>query len=290
MNLSRQYAQTHGLAKLNTLTKYPSILTLHKLGERGVLTDELTTPGVQDTPLFGTEKIHGTNARVLIFRDGSYLIGDRESFLHNSGDLIHNPNNGVVDTIHQVLARRYHAQTDDLTLIGYCYTQNSTGALAPLTVLYGEVYGGRINDHKQYGTDCPGFRVFDVAVYDSQSLHELLTLESVKLSNWREHENQDGSLRYGQPFLGREALQLFADTHTVELVPELPLAGLPLDLSPEGVLHYLQQVIPTSQATLSDTAKGKPEGVVLASANRKIRVKVRYEDYERTIKALARKA
>ena len=55
----------YGKQKINSLTKYPSILTLHKLGEKGRLTQELTTD-IQGEQLFATEKIDGTNAQLLI--------------------------------------------------------------------------------------------------------------------------------------------------------------------------------------------------------------------------------
>jgi len=68
-----------GKEKINTLTKYSSILTLHKLGEKGRLKSELTTP-IQGETMYATEKIDGTNVRIICY-GSEYLIGAREFIL-----------------------------------------------------------------------------------------------------------------------------------------------------------------------------------------------------------------
>ena len=82
------------LRKLNSATKYPSIPTYHSLGERGRLLDQCIDLAEQD--LVATEKVDGTNSRIIILPDGMYLIGSREELLHAKGDLIHNPAQGIV--------------------------------------------------------------------------------------------------------------------------------------------------------------------------------------------------
>ncbi len=52
--------EKYGKEKVNILTKYPSILTLHKFGDRGRFTDEITT-NVDGETLYASEKIDGTN-------------------------------------------------------------------------------------------------------------------------------------------------------------------------------------------------------------------------------------
>lgn len=52
------------LSYLNSMTKYPSIPTYHKLNEKGILTAERNV--IFDEPVFATEKIDGTNARILL--------------------------------------------------------------------------------------------------------------------------------------------------------------------------------------------------------------------------------
>jgi len=49
------------LAKLNSLTKYPSILTYHALGDKGILQETVQVPF--DGRVIGTEKVDGTNRR-----------------------------------------------------------------------------------------------------------------------------------------------------------------------------------------------------------------------------------
>jgi hypothetical protein len=296
-NIARSYAEHYGLGHLNSLTKYPSILTLHELGEKGRLLDTFTTPAVGQTPLYGTEKIHGTNTRILVFADGSYLIGDRGAFLHLGGDFLFDPSNGIVKGLLAHWLPFDHTtslQNDNKARVGYLRATVGSDLqhpprypFAPLTVLYGEIYGGRINDHKQYGTDQFGFRLFDVAVYDSAwSLDELLHRTPEDISLWRESTNPEGGLCYGQPFLNREKLLAFAQLRGIELVPEI--IATPADFFPglthEDVLAFLTTSIPHSLATLHPDAKGQPEGLVLASADREIRVKVRYEDYQRTLR------
>src|ERR1051326_571600 len=69
------------LARLNSATQYPSILTYHALGERGRLTEDRTTDfsTVNPDDVEVTEKIDGTNARIIIppRRMGGALIGSR---------------------------------------------------------------------------------------------------------------------------------------------------------------------------------------------------------------------
>ena len=86
-----------GKLKINTLTKYPSILTLHQLGEKGKLKSELTTP-IENEVLYATEKIDGTNTRIICFGD-EYLIGAREFVLHHSDDLYFDNSQGIVEGI-----------------------------------------------------------------------------------------------------------------------------------------------------------------------------------------------
>lgn len=245
----------YGKEKINTLTKYPSILTLHQLGEKGRLKNELTTP-VQGERLFATEKIDGTNARIICF-GSEFLIGAREFILHHSDDLYFDNAQGIVNGI------------------------KSLGIPIPqpeqFTVIYGEFYGGKTSaNSKWYGQDATGYRVFDVAVYNDLSLLEMSLPE---LSNWREHETQNGIV-YGQQFLSiSEMHQQFPE---LEFVPSVEFdLG---DYTHTTVLNNLQQFIPKTHVALSENALMKAEGVVLRTEDRSRIVKVRFEDYERTLR------
>ena len=71
---------------LNSATKYPSILTYHGLGERGRLTEEVAT--FPDMAIL-TEKVDGTNGRIILPPGDDYFIGSREELLYDSGCAAH---------------------------------------------------------------------------------------------------------------------------------------------------------------------------------------------------------
>src|SRR5438477_10408042 len=95
------------LGKLNSMTKYPSILTYHCLGEKGVLQDKVQIPF--EGRVIGTEKVDGTNTRLIFCPDQSVVVGSREDLLWERRDLIGNPAMGIVenvkDTVHGLFER-----------------------------------------------------------------------------------------------------------------------------------------------------------------------------------------
>ena len=72
--------KTVDLSKINSLTKYPSIPTYHKLDPKNgsLLEEALNFQGT----LIATEKVDGTNARIICLPDGNYLLGSREELLY----------------------------------------------------------------------------------------------------------------------------------------------------------------------------------------------------------------
>jgi len=246
----------YGKQKINSLTKYPSILTLHRFGEKGRLTNEVTTD-LQGETLFATEKIDGTNVRILCFGD-EYLLGSREFILHHSDDLFFDPAHGIVEGIKDLQVK-------------------IPKDLPRLTVIFGELFGGKVSSNsKNYGMDKLGFRVFDVAVYDDLSI---LDQSLEEISRWRERETDNGIL-YGQSFLPKDVLE----THSIywDLVPSVPfqVAGM----SHREILDSLKLSLPKTNVALSDSAQLKPEGVILRNNDRSKIVKLRFEDYERTLR------
>lgn len=251
----KELIEKYGKDKINTLTKYPSILTLHKIGDKGVLTNELTTPITSDDEMSYSEKIDGTNGRIIIFGD-EHLIGAREFILHHNHDLYYDNSQGIVDGI-----RNLEIKIPETKLF---------------TVIYGEFYGGKTSaNSKWYGTDKIGYRVFDIAQY-----HDLSILEKSlsEISRWREHETDKGIV-YGQNFLNKPAMMSFND---FEFVPNVEFElG---DMSHQTILDNLKKFIPTSKAALSDMGTKKTEGVVGRNFDRTKIIKIRFEDYERTLK------
>ncbi len=252
-----------GKEKINTLTKYPSILTLHKLGKKNILQNELTTP-IDGEKMYATEKIDGTSIR-LLFYGNERIVGTRDNlFVYENSDFVNIPKE-FFSCVEYV--RPFYEKSK----------WNKRFETDKLTVLFGELYGSNIGQGaKNYGVEKTGFRLFDVAVYNDLSV---LDLERDKISKWRERETENGII-YGQNFLKRSEMESqFADFEFVPLV-EFDLG----DMSHKVVLDNLKKFIPNTNVALSENALRKSEGVVLRNESRSKIVKVRFEDYERTLR------
>jgi len=247
------------LRKLNSATKYPSIPTYHALGEKGSLLEEIVELG--DSELIVTEKVDGTNSRIIVMPDGRFLIGSREELLHAQGDLIHNPALGIVETLKATadrIGQAIPAQEDTI-----------------LTV-YLETYGGKTTAAaKQYTSRRVfGYRVFDV----SQVAVRQLDQEPESISSWREHG--------GQNFLEEPALLEFAAKVELELTPRLTAGPVPVSI--EETHEWLSTTISATLVALDADAGGRPEGVVVRTPDRSRIAKIRFEDYERHAKRQAK--
>ncbi len=249
-----------GKEKLNTLTKYPSILTLHQLGDKGVLLNEFTTP-IQGEKIYATEKVDGTNVRILSF-GGEFIFGSREYLLCHNNDLFYDPSQGIVEYLRSINVESLCDTTDKLI------------------VFYGEMYGGKVHaNSKNYGTSSVGFRLFDVAIYDDLYLH-ILNKTLPEISRWREKETEQG-LVYGQNFISRvELKECYGDKF--DIVPDIEFeVG---DMSHETILQNMKKSLPHTRVALTQTALMRAEGLVLRNENRTKIVKIRFEDYEKTIR------
>lgn len=245
------------LARINSLTKYPSIPTYHALDPKSGVLLEATVPFTG--PVLATEKIDGTNARLVCFPDGSYVLGSREELLYARGDLIGNPALGIVETLRPLAdGLPWPLRTD------------------AIQVCWFEVYGGKVSAaSKQYtGHQRLGFRMFDAAVIPDDA--ELLGRSAEELSRWREAG--------GQPFLHEDALAQLAHTLGVALTPRIPIGALPTER--RATAAFLREAIPHSLATLDAQGGARPEGLVVRTADRRSIAKLRFEDYERTLRRL----
>ena len=253
----KQLIQKHGKDKINTLTKYPSILTLHKFGEKGRLTNTLTT-NIEGEQMYASEKIDGTNVRIICLGD-EFLVGSRKCILHYSEDFYWDEAMGIVNQFYQL----------------------NIPVIKPdkLTIVYGELFGGKITAHsKNYGKEKHGFRVFDIAVIEDLSILEKSIPE---ISSWRESAldvSVNETLKYGQGFITLDSLEKFP----YELVPKVEFELK--NFEHQTVLDALNKYIPTTQVALSETAKMGTEGVILRNADRTKIVKLRFEDYRRTLR------
>lgn len=258
--LLKEYAQ-----KLNTLTKYPSILTFHNLGvKKGTLIDTLTSdkfPKSDDEELEGTEKVDGTNSRIIICGE-DYAIGMREDIIYIKGDKTINDKLGVLSNCIPIAERLVKENSFD---------KNT------LIVIYGEHYGFNVGaNYKNYakGKNIE-FRVFDT--WD-MSISEILELfekyDLNRLSTWRKQENQ--------PFYPIDKLNSFVTTLGLKRTPVLfKIKKGDLKMSIEDMYKFL--------LTYKDTIvgldnNGKSEGFVVRSKDRKYIKKIRLEEYEKTLR------
>ena len=161
------------LALLNSMTKYPSIPTYHTLDPKNGALSEPASAFEGD--VIGTEKVDGTNSRIILTPDGRYLIGSREELLHADGDLIANPAMGIAAALKDTAERLRQAHHNRLT------------------VYYFETFGGRITSASKEYTACGavGLRLFDVIGINDPAA--LLAKPIEQISAWRENGGQSFS-------------------------------------------------------------------------------------------------
>lgn len=163
--------RTANLRAINSMTKYPSIPTYHSLDPRngGLLEETVGFSGI----VVGTEKVDGTNSRIVLLPDGTYLLGSREELLYARGDLIGNPALGIVDALRPI-AESLPAVEDDRIVVHFL-----------------EVYGGKVTAaSKQYtGGKAVGHRLFDVAVVGD--FREMSDWDSQRIAAWRDAGGQE---------------------------------------------------------------------------------------------------
>ncbi len=250
--------RTIDLGKLNSLTKYPSILTYHTLGDKGVLQETVQIPFTGR--IIGTEKVDGTNCRLISCPDGSVVVGSREDLLWERRDLIGNPAMGIVEAVRDVVQQLY----EQLCRPGR------------IAVYYVEVFGRNIGGAaKQYTREGRvGFRLFDVVLIEDYA--EMLTWPTERIARWRDEG--------GQRYLDVDRLAQAAQEVGFEATPTLlDVDADQLPTAIEQTYQFLLSLGPT-RCKLDDAAEGVPEGVVIRSLDRSRIAKLRREDYERTLR------
>lgn len=243
------------LPTLNTATKYPSIPTYHALDSRGRLTDVVQVPF--DEPVYATEKIDGTNVRIIVTHDDVFL-GSREHLLWAKGDRVGDPAMGVVAALRDEAERVL-----DVALVPE----------GSLWVLYGELYGGKVGSAaREYGPESvTGFRLFDVRILPIGAVDALRNYPAAEVARWRDGGSAPAFLDWGRLVSLSRRLGL-------ALVPTvLPASTLPTALA--DVLPWLEP----HRATTAHLARGagRSEGIVIRTADRSKIAKLRFADYER---------
>ena len=252
------------LRKLNSITKYPAIPTYHAIDPKNGLLLEHTLVTLQGD-LVATEKIDGTNVRIILLPDHMFVLASREELLYARGDLIGNDSMGIVSATKNL--------AEDM-LLRYEYW-----LLKAVTVVYAELYGGNIGgsgkSFQQYTTKKKhGLRIFDIAIFFDKQFLELFEWPLEKFSTWRENG--------GQPYFEEEELLLFTTKLGFEVTPRISIGPIPITI--KDTLTFLKESIPQSFCALDDSAPANSEGLVIRSKNRKTIAKLRFEDYERTLK------
>lgn len=259
---------TLDLAKLNSLTKYPSIPTYHELDPKnGNLLESPVKPvkfSVSDTVII-TEKIDGTNARIIVLPDGSWVIGSREELLTAKGDLIPNPKLGIVDTLRPLVNDLVPPHNGEI----WTY--------------YLEVYGSGVGPNaKQYTTSktTTSCRVFDIGVIGDVSrpddIAEKFTWSREKIASWREHGGQHFMYEFSMA-----KMISYSGLDRVPIIDKIVADRLPVTVQETN--DWLQMFRQTD-AALDESAKMGAEGVVLRTASRTVVAKARFEDYTRTLR------
>lgn len=252
---------------LNSITKYPSIPTYHAMGEKGRLLENQQV-AFGDAPLVLTEKIDGTNARIIATGD-DYLIGSREHLLHARGDRVWNPAQGIVEVVKPIGER-------------LC---EKVSVSEDIYVVYCEVFGSKIGaGSKAYtGHGAVGVRLFDVKRFASGTILDLLAKGADEIAALRDRDADGGQW---ESELGLPGWAMACH------VPLAPRLDAPQPIPVGGVAEtalWLAHVVPErSVARLDEDTKGGPEGVVVRTSDRRLIAKLRIEDYQKTLRTPAR--
>lgn len=272
------------IRKLNSMTKYPSILTYHNLGPRGSLVDSLVEGRKFSCQMvYVTEKIDGTNSRILVFTDeegniSDYFFGSREEMLYAKGDRVCIDNSGITIACSanmEIIQKASENKTIQMRNDG-----DKEPILLPnrMYVLYGETYGGKINAHKQYtGHNAINMRFFDAwCMTIDEVLNYINTMTLDALASWRDNG--------GQPFMSVTRLYSLLENLNLTKVPYINcICGCEIPDDLQGVWDWMQQFA-HSVATIDSDGKGDSEGIVIRTENRDLIRKIRFEDYKKTKK------
>lgn len=258
---------TIDLEKLNSMTKYPSILTFHELAENkkhGLKNEVIPTSSFdEEESVYLYEKIDGENARIILVSDGEnidYFIGSRKELLHAKGDRISIPTGNIANYF-KPIAKELEERI-----------KGKKGVL----VIYFESYGGTLPKAKQYTNDKSQYgRVFDAFRLSLDQFYELLKKEKHEIASWRDNG--------GQPYLScseREALIEDLGLTAAPLLGKIKGKDIPTD-----VLETRSWMEPFKETKVGINHNGSSEGVIARTHDRKKIAKIRFEDYNKTLRA-----
>jgi RNA ligase-like protein len=253
------------LAKLDTATKYPSIETYHKFGERGRLTEAVNHEWADNETVYVTEKIDGCNARLIFLpgRNAPWIVGSRDRLVAASTDVVWNNDLGIAEALLGLHAPKPWMLPQDILRDGYVF------------VAYFEVYGHKSTSHwNEYSPDGlePMIRLFDAQFFQQDWLQNFKSVEEVARS-------RDGG---GGIYVIEDRLPSFANAMGVECVPHL-WSGFATDLPKDvaGMDRFMNALGRETKAGVNGS--GRSEGIVLRTAGRGTIAKARRESYDKTL-------
>lgn len=249
---------------LNSATKFPEIKTYHVMDGKGKLLKELTVELAPDELFHASEKVDGTNVRIIVEINSNYdwFIGSREELLYAKGDRLYSKQMGTVPVmipIAEAVAKKLY-ESDDVAPGVY--------------TIFGELYGGKMPAKKQYTeTGAFDFRVFDVQYINPSEYVALLDSDKEQAAKWRNAG--------GQTFLLIEDREKLCKLLGLKQTPFLGyLWGNCIPKEINDVYDFLQEY----KVTLAGIdSVGKAEGIVIRNNDRTIILKLRFEDYEKTL-------
>lgn len=264
-------SDTIDLERFNSITKYPSIQTYHELGPKGQSTPNVSADFVEPDELIVTEKIDGTNCRIILNcgleYDGQtgcgsprWFLGSRNELLTAAGDMVPNPKQGIVDELWMYAEALWTKKRNTQVVV----------------VVYGELYGGRIQKAAidYTGTRKVGFRVFDVMMLTADDIRHYEKVDPAEFGLGRDA----GKTR--MHFLSERELLEFCEDYGFDPTPRLNL-GFPTNQSPADTVLWLRENVQYTRAALDDEARGRTEGIVVRTPDSQVLRKVRLENYRR---------
>ena len=259
-------------AKINSLTKYPSILTFHKTAQRGGLAPELTEgPSRIGKQLFVTEKVDGSNSRIVFFTDENgkikdFFIGSRENMLYVSGDRCFNEDGHIVENILPIAT----------SIIEKMIHEDISFPSSSIVTFYFEHFGGHNNGWKQYTAgNTYGARLFDIKAIKYEIANKILSLPVEQIAGAREAD------AYGEWYSVGHMIAI-CGILGIRHVPYInTVNGEDIPDTLRGAFDWLKQ-FDKSAVVLDEKGIGNSEGVVVRTEDRKYIKKLRFEDYQKT--------
>lgn len=249
---------------LDTATKYPSIPTYHVIGERGMLGEETNVVFDAGEDVYLTEKVDGTNTRIVVMPGGDYFIGTRDLFLYAKGDRLPNQvpvNLEMVRALAAPAEQAAAAWTGEAILVVFCEVYGAAGIGANWGDYSGQKPGA-------------GVRCFDTATVDPAVLDWNLD----RIAGWRERGGQDFA-----PACFNPVAQFGIDP-----VPHLKVVeGNAIPRGREEAEAWMEELLPGTLAGLGDGGTGRAEGIVARTADRSKIAKLRKAEYAKTRRQLA---